>query len=77
MSMNLIQRVTPITPSTRSKHSTQDPNERRHRQLLMAYGYSPKAGTMHKDNPTFSRALRDTVEISEAGRAFLASQNRK
>lgn len=76
MNMNLIQRVTPITPLTRSKHSTQDPNERRRRQLLLAYGYSPKAGTI-KDNPTFGRVLRDTVEISDAGRAFLASQNRK
>lgn len=74
MNMNLIQRVTPITPSTRSKHSTQDPNERRRRQLLLAYGYAPKTTTT--DTPSsFSRVLHDTVEISEAGRAFLASQN--
>lgn len=75
MNMNLIQRVTPITPSARSKHSTQDPNERRRHQLVLAYGY--KAVTPTQDNPTFGRALRDTVEISDAGRAFLASQSSK
>lgn len=65
--MKLIQRVQPIEHTPKSKHSTEDPNERRRRQLALTYGY--KKSTVTDATPTFSRVLQDTLEISEEGRA--------
>lgn len=72
MSM-IIPRVQPIERLPRSKHSTEDPNERRRRQLLLTYGYKATAETPS----AFSRVLRDTVEISEEGRRALAKMQQK
>lgn len=72
MSM-IIPRVQPIERLPKSKHSTEDPNERRRRQLLLTYGYNATAETPS----AFSRVLRDTVEISEEGRRALAKMQQK
>lgn len=72
MNINLISRIQPIDRLPRSKHSTEDPNERRRRQIILAYGYSAPNPT--PKSTTFSRVLRDTVEISAEGRAALMQQ---
>lgn len=66
MNINLITRVQPIDRLPKSKHSTEDPNERRRRQLGLVYGCTRTTA--------FSRALRDTIEISKEGRAALKQQ---
>lgn len=76
MTMNLIPRVSPVNSMPRSKHSTEDPNERRRRQLMLTYGYSAKNKATATKDSAFRRILHDTVEISEEGRRLLAeSQN--
>lgn len=72
MTINLISRVQPIDRLPRSKHSTEDPNERRRRQIVLAYGYS--APNPVPQSTAFSRVFRDTVEISAEGRAALMQQ---
>lgn len=72
MTINLISRVHPIDRLPRSKHSTEDPNERRRRQIVLAYGYSTPNPA--PKSTTFRRVIRDTVEISAEGRAALVQQ---
>ncbi len=62
MNINLIARVQPIDRLPKSKHSTEDPNERRRRQLGLVYGCT---------HTTFKQVLRNTTEISEEGRVAL------
>lgn len=71
MNMNLITRIESVAAIPRSKHATEDPNERRRRQLLLTYGYKT---TATENKQTFSRVIQDTVEISEEGRKALARQ---
>lgn len=59
MNMDLIKRVESAAPSTNSKHSTQDPNERHRRQLLLTHCNSQK-DKMRTETPTFSEILKET-----------------
>lgn len=70
----IIPRVQPVNSLPKSKHSTEDPNERRRRQLLLTYGYRNK--TVTENAHAFKRVLQDTVEISEEGRKFLEMSKR-
>lgn len=65
MSIDLIKRIQPINRISRAKHSTEDPNERRRRQLLLTYGY--KSSTTNHTQP-FGQVIKDVVEISEEGK---------
>lgn len=65
MNMNLIPRVKAIDSLPKSKHSTEDPNERRRRQLGLVYGCT---------HSTFSQVLQNTIEISEEGKGALEQQ---
>lgn len=74
MTMNLIPRIQSVQRMPNSKHSTEDPNERRRRQLILTYGYSSYSSS----NAESSRSpfnFRDTVEISEEGKLALAAHN--
>lgn len=75
MTMNLIPRVSPVNSIPHSKHCTEDPNERRRRQLRLVYGYS--ANKTVSAGSVSSRPAYDTVEISEEGRKLLAKSQHK
>lgn len=67
MTMNLIPPVSPVNSLPRSKHSTEDPNERRRRQLMLTYGVKSTVSKRHSC---------DTVEISSEGRRLLAESQK-
>ena len=73
MTMNLIPRIQPVERAPCSKHSTEDPNERRRRQLILTYGYS---GYPSSDSSHSSSDFRNTLEVSEEGKLSLASHKR-
>lgn len=75
MIMSSIKRISAIESIPHSKHSTEDPNERRRRQLMLVHGYSPK--NIQNNNSAFNKVMRDTVTISEEGMAALKKLNNK
>lgn len=64
---NPIRPVVPVNQLPKSKHSTEDPNERRRRQLLLTYGYNTGLEVAERKK-SFKDVLHDTLEVSEKGK---------
>lgn len=63
MNINLNKRIQPVSSSNKSKHSTEDPNENRRRQLGLVHECTASKNVSKSTD--FSSILRNTIESAK------------